>query len=155
MKTKFKFQVICFVLFITSLLFGCKEEETVPRNDNPNVPNNFLGRDVDVQGTVNIKSRTVKFYLWDSGTVDGDIVSFYVNGNKLVDTYTLEGPSLKREVSITLDYEGYNYILLYAHNEGDLSPNTCALSYDDGSGEKQITISADLSTNGAYNIIVN
>jgi hypothetical protein len=151
---KFSFALSVLVALSSCSVTALFEEEAIPNNEEPNVPDFFAGRNVQVQGTATVTSREVTFYLWDSGTIDDDIISFYVNGKKQVDTHTLRGPNSKREVKVTLEYEGYNYILLYAHNEGTISPNTCAISYDDGFGEQRITLSADLQTNGAYNFVV-
>jgi hypothetical protein len=121
-------------------------------NNEPNVPDTYNGRPVDVQGTLYVNNKNVTFYVWDSGSIDGDIISLIVNGKELVSYYTLTGS--KKAVYATLN-KGYNYVLLYAHNEGNVSPNTAALSIDDGSGEQQIILSANLSTNAAYNIVLN
>ena len=118
----------------------------------PNVPDTYSGRSVDVQGTVYVSSKSVTFRVWDSGQIDGDIITLVVNGSEVLTYYTLTGT--KRDVSVTLDNNGYNYVLLYAHNEGSLPPNTAALSIDDGNTEQDLVLSADLSTNGAYNIVV-
>jgi hypothetical protein len=119
----------------------------------PNVPSTYRGRSVNVQGTVTVSSKNVTFRVWDSGVIDNDIITLVVNGDDVLSNYTLTGT--KRDISVTLDNKGYNYVLLFAHNEGDIPPNTAALSIDDGTTEQTLVLSADLSTNGAYNIIVN
>ncbi|HPD66105.1 MAG TPA: hypothetical protein P5050_11445 [Bacteroidia bacterium] len=120
--------------------------------EDPTVPTTYDGRTVDVQGTVYVKSRNVTFYVWDSGTIDDDNVTLVVNGNVILSGYTLTAD--KKAISYTLSNYGYNYVILYANNEGSIPPNTCALSIDDGNGEQTLVLSADLSTNGAYNIYV-
>lgn len=122
------------------------------KNDEPNVPDSYKGRPVDVQGTLYVNNKNVTFYVWDSGMIDGDIITLTVNGSELISYYTLTGS--KKSVSSTLN-KGYNYVLLYAHNEGSTPPNTAALSVNDGSGEQEITLSANLSTNAAYNVVLN
>jgi hypothetical protein len=118
----------------------------------PNVPAEFNGRPVDVQGTAYVASPNVVLNLWDSGAIDGDIVSIMVNGVWVVQNLTLTGT--KQPFNVTLNPSGYSYIMLYAHNEGDISPNTAAVSLNDGTGEQTLVLSADLLTNGAYNIVV-
>lgn len=145
-------KIFFFTMFLLMFVLNACKEEITPRNETPNIPDTFEGRDVDVQGTAQVGSRKVTFYLWDSGLVDNDIVSFYVNGRKLLDNYSLTAN--KKSVEVNLDYTGYNYIMIYAHNVGSIDPNTCAVSVDDGISEQILTISADLSTNGAYNIFV-
>lgn len=141
-----------FVGVFTLFLVSCSNYGDYGVQDEPNVPSTYKGRPVDVQGTVNVTSRDVTFNVWDSGTEDGDIISLYVNGSSVFSNFTLTKSKSSR--SVTLDNRGYNYVLLYAHNEGSISPNTAALSIDDGTQEKTLTLSANLSENGAYNIYV-
>lgn len=123
-----------------------------PRQTTPNMPTEYNGRTVEDQGEAYVESRSVQIYAWDSGQVDGDIVSVIVNGTVIFDEYTLTGVPEPR--SVTLDNRGYNYILLYAHNEGSVSPNTAAIDLDDGSSYQNLVLSADLTTNGAMDIVV-
>ncbi|WP_113638138.1 hypothetical protein [Nubsella zeaxanthinifaciens] len=138
------------ILALALLFASCKKEEKT--QESSIIPNSFMGRSVQVQGTVEVGNKKVDILIWDSGQIDGDIVSLYVNGKEIIANYTLTAS--KKRLPVTLDNKGYNYILLYAHNEGTLPPNTCAVSLDDGAGEKNLVLSADLKTNGAYNIVV-
>lgn len=131
---------------------GCAKDPTSPSHTQPYAPSTLNGRVVQVQGTVEVGSPNVTFRLWDSGTVDGDIVSLNVNGQWVVQNYTLTGT--KKDFPVTLNRSGYSYVVLYAHNEGSIPPNTAALSINDGVSEKNIILSADLTTNGAYNIVI-
>jgi hypothetical protein len=118
----------------------------------PNVPSTFAGRPVDVQGLIVVRSPNVTIYVWDSGTIDGDVVSLALNGAWSVHGHTLTAD--KRAIHTTLNSSGYSYLLLYAHTEGSLSPNTAAVSIDDGTGEQVLTLSANLLTNGAVSLLV-
>lgn len=135
------------------LFSSCFADYLYVVQEDPTVPTSYDGRVVDVQGTVYVSSRNVTFYVWDSGTIDDDNVTLIVNGNVILSNYTLTGT--KKAISYTLSNYGYNYVILYANNEGSIPPNTCALSIDDGNGEQDLVLSADLSTNGAYNIYVS
>jgi hypothetical protein len=106
-----------------------------------------------VLGTVSVTNKNVTFNVWDSGQIDGDIISLNVNGNWVLENYTLG--ATKRAISVTLPSRGYSYVVLYAHNEGSLPPNTAALSINDGTREQNLVLSANLQTNGAYNLRVN
>jgi len=46
-------------------------------------------------------------------------------------------------------------VMLYAHNEGSSSPNTCALSISDGTSEHPLSIDSDLETNGGLTLYVS
>jgi len=127
-----------------------KEEET--GSTTPIVPSTFAGRSVQVQGTAYVKNNNVTLRVWDSGQIDGDIISLAVNGQWVLQNYTLTGT--KYNVPVTLNRSGYSYILLYAHNEGSIPPNTAAVSIYDGVSEQTLVLSANLQTNGAYNVVV-
>jgi hypothetical protein len=146
-------QTGCVRKYIAEYLFDDDGGDDDNRVNSPNVPSSYSGRTVDVQGSLNVSSKNVTFKVWDSGTIDDDIISLVVNGSTVLSNYTLTGT--KRSISVTLDNNGYNYVLLYAHNEGSIPPNTAALSIDDGTGEQDLVLSANLSSCGAYNIIVN
>jgi hypothetical protein len=121
--------------------------------NRPNVPSTLRGRPVEVLGTVSLTSRNVTFNVWDSGQIDGDIISLNVNGSWVIENYTLA--AAKRPITVTLPSRGYSYVVLFAHNEGTLSPNTAALSINDGAREQNLVLSANLQTNGGYNLLVN
>lgn len=148
---------IALFMVLTTVCFSCSEddEETVKRNDSSIIPETSFDRDNIDSGTVYLENREVTISAWDHGTIDGDIVSIVVNGRIVLDEYTLDGPDNKISVSTTLEYNGYNYILLYAHNEGSISPNTATISIDDGSVNEEFTLESNLYTNGAVNLVVD
>ena len=135
------------------ILFSCSK--SVERNDSSIIPDNTKGRDNETLGTVYLFNRDVKISVWDHGMVDGDIVSIYINGELVINRETLGGPSDKIEVNTTLEYNGYNYILLYAHNEGSIAPNTADIRIDDGISTEDFTLQSNLSTNGAVDLIID
>jgi hypothetical protein len=122
-------------------------------NTQPNVPTTIGGRPVETLGTITVRRPNVVMCVWDHATIDGDIITLYVNGTVLFASYTLTGS--KRCANVTLNALGYSYVALFAHNEGSIPPNTAALSINDGvSGDQTYELRASLSTNGAYNILV-
>lgn len=131
-------------------LSGC--DPTGPDFSEPNVPMEYNGRPVEVLGTIPIASSTVVISVWDHGRIDGDIITLVVNGKTIVSNHTLT--ATKDEFPVRLNPSGYSYVLLYAHNEGQYSPNTAALSVYDGETEQTQVLEASLETNGAYNLLV-
>lgn len=141
-------------MFISSVLVSCLPDEK-PRNEVSIIPESFMGRDNLDLGTVNINNTKVTISVWDHGQIDGDIVSIYVNGELFVDEEVLDGFNRPITFTTDLEFSGYNYVLLYAHNEGSVPPNTCTISIDDGEVFEKFVLSSNLSTNGAVNIVVN
>lgn len=159
MKKKFKnenFTQWVKVLLLSLVLFASCEKKKEPEPEVKRfsiAPSTFMGRTNDYLGCISLQNRKVRISVWDNGQIDGDIVSVYVNGKQVIRQITLDGPSNKYSIDVTLDYEGYNYILLYAHNEGSIPPNTASISVDDGA-PRVFQLSSNLSTNGYVDLIV-
>lgn len=156
LSKKHLFRVL-LLLFTVSLLVGCRtedKEEEVPENKTSIIPTTFMGRTNEVLGKIDVAKRSLKIGVYDHGQIDGDVVSIYVNGKEVISNYTLDGPSNTKYVNVDLEYKGYNYILLYAHNEGSIPPNTCTILIDDGSGVDDFILSSNLQTNGAVDVVV-
>ena len=118
------------------------------------IPYETNGRTNTNLGCYEVSSAELTIYTWDHGMVDGDIVTIYVNGTEVISYYTLQGPDYKASVTVTLPNVGYNYILLYAHNEGDISPNTATMDVISNGITNNFTLEADLLTNGAADIVL-
>jgi hypothetical protein len=143
--------VVCLFFFT---MVSCSKDDPETRQETSIIPDTYRDRPVEAQGVIETGSKNVTFNVWDSGVVDGDIVTLVVNGVVVLDTFTLLGT--EHSIPVTLPNLGYNYVLLFAHNEGSLTPNTAALSITDSDGNvENLTLSADLETNGAYDVIVN
>lgn len=150
MKTRISIALLGVFFFV-----GCSSDDGPERNEVSIIPDTFLDRDNVPLGTLQVSSREITISVWDHGTIDGDIVSIYVNGEEVIMEQTLQGPGNKFVVNTTLQFEGYNYLLLYAHNEGRISPNTASMAIDDGINVREFILEANLLTNGAVDLIVN
>ena len=109
-----------------------------------NLPLTLNGRKITASHPVEVASKTVSLYVWDDDVVDGDIISLNFNGNWVLSNYKLT--KKKRVVNITLDEKGNNFLLLYAHNEGDTPPNTAGISIYDGYKETRLIMKSDLKS---------
>lgn len=154
MKKMKKKLVIVFTLLLVLVAVGCGKSSSTPTNKNSIIPKESFGRENVVLDTIRIKSKKITIKVWDHGKIDGDIVSIYVNGEKVIDEQTLDGPSSPISVDTDLKFNGYNYVLLYAHNEGSVSPNTCTLEINDGVTPKQFELQSNLQTNGTVDVVV-
>lgn len=149
-----KFTLVAFwIAFLVLAFEACKQEEEpepVIVNKTSIAPTSTLGRPNTNVGCVEISSRSTTISVWDKGTVDGDIISLIANGQTIISNFTLSGPSNKKTVTYDFGFNGYNYLVLYAHNEGSISPNTAAISING----KEFQIDSYLTTNGYVDIIV-
>jgi len=146
--------ILILLTFASVLMVSSCQKDEVIKNETSIIPTEFQDRTNEVIGELEIDSRNVTISLWDHGLVDGDIVSIYVNGKLTAEEVTLEGPSDKYVFDTTLEYNGYNYILMFAHNTGAVYPNTAAISIDDGLVLKEFQVESSLSTNGTWDIVV-
>ncbi len=120
----------------------------------PNMPETYKGRPVKEEGTVYVSDKKVTLNIWAKNTTDTDIVTLLVNNKVELSEFTLGGTGNKKELSLKLDNDGYNYILLYINDPGSVSPTEAMLTIDDGTGEQEITLTSDLTYCGAANIYV-
>ena len=103
-------------------------------------------RKVKIDKVIQVQSKKLRIKVWDNGTVDGDFVTLLLNGKKILDNYRVD----KRKWSIPVEIlEGDNFLILHAEDLGDISPNTVAVSIDDGVKEVIIVMSSNLDVSGA------
>lgn len=103
-------------------------------------------RSVRVDRTIQVQSKNIHIRVWDNGIVDGDILTLFLNGQRIIKEYRVN----KRKWSIPVDIlEGENLLILHAEALGDIPPNTVAVSIDDGVEEQVIVVSSNLEESGA------
>lgn len=135
---------------------ACEKDESesepeVVVNETSIIPATYEGRENISLGCIEINSRTAKIEVWDHGTVDGDVVSIIANGQKIIREQELNGPDNPTVVDYEFGNNGFNYLTLYAHNLGDIPPNTCTVAIND----VEFVLSANLNTNGSVNVVVS
>lgn len=103
-------------------------------------------RKVKVTQVLEVAGDQLNIRVWDNGTVDGDIITIFLNGNRLVNRYRVT--KTKRNFPVVLDRET-NFLILHADDLGEVSPNTVGVAIDDGQREQVIIMSSNLSESGA------
>jgi len=103
-------------------------------------------RKIKVQKVVEVQSRQLRLRAWDSGTVDGDVITIFLNGEQVL--YRHRVNKRRYAFPITLN-ESHNFMVMHADDIGDIVPNTVAVSIDDGVEEQLIVLSSDLEESGA------
>ncbi|MFK7937111.1 MAG: hypothetical protein AB8G22_26590, partial [Saprospiraceae bacterium] len=115
-------------------------------NANSPVVIDAQGRDLKVARTIRVHSKNLKIRVWDNGTVDGDVITIFLNEKRIVDQ--LRVTKTKRAFPIQLGDES-NFLIMHANDLGDIAPNTVALSIDDGVKEQRLIVSSNLAESGA------
>ena len=77
-----------------------------------------------------VNKLDIKINVFDDAAEDGDIISINVNNEWLVENKMIFKAG--ENISLTIDEQSTNFLLLYAVNEGTSSPNTLAGTIDDG-----------------------
>jgi hypothetical protein len=117
--------------FSLAFHIGGKKEVQNPKPlfiDNPEESGDFASRDNAVIKQIKTGRKYIKLRLYESGEIDNDSISVSVNGRYILTQHSLE----KKKVKLRIPLEkGTNTITVYAHNEGDLPPNTasCFIRY--------------------------
>lgn len=131
-------------LFLTQpLLTRTVTENIAPQTDDYT---NTTQRQVRVDRVIKVRSENIRIKVWDNGIVDGDILTLFLNGQQIISKYRVN----KRKWSIPVEIiRGENLLILHADDLGDISPNTVAVSIDDGVEEQTIVLSSNLNESGA------
>lgn len=132
------------------IITGCNDNGGTPTNKEPIVPPITNGRTNVNLGCVELSDRNVDGSTWDHGQIDGDIITIQANDEEILSFHELDGPGNATNFSFKFDNKGFNYILLFAHNEGDIPPNTATIELND----QEFILSANLTENGYVNIVV-
>jgi len=103
-------------------------------------------REVRVSRVIEVQKPFIRIKVWDSGIVDGDVITLFLNGKKILNKYRVS--KTKYAVPVTLA-EDNNFLILHAEDLGSIPPNTIAVSVDDGTKEQMLVLSSDLKTSGA------
>jgi hypothetical protein len=108
------------------------------------------GRNFEVQQKVDVNADLVNIKVWDRGTVDGDVITLYLNGEDILDNYTTS--KSRKEITLHLK-QGPNYLVMYAVNLGKIPPNTASIEIEKGSQRKSVTVNSDMNKSGAIELI--
>lgn len=129
-------------------LFSKKEKSKSEGNDAANEGKSFLSisqRKDEVQQKVEVENKRVIISLFDNGIVDNDTVSLYLNDRVLVSNQRLTDKAL--EIEVELDSKKENTFRLFAHNLGQLPPNTGIMVVHDGDTKHNLSLSSTLTKN--------
>ena len=116
----------------------------------PEIPATFEGRKVHTQHRVRVKRKKFQVYVWDNRVIDQDIISVNVNGQWLLEKYTLKRK--KKRINVTL-HQKNNFLLIHALNEGSTPPNTTAVWVKAGKTRKLLLLKATKNSSAAIHFI--
>lgn len=90
------------------------------------IPQTINGRKNKEQSRIVLNERNITLALYDNGTVDGDAVSIYYNGKKIINNQKLS--TIPITITLTLDANtNIHSLVMYAENLGTIPPNTALI----------------------------
>lgn len=114
-----------------------------------NVPVTVKERPVELQGTFTVNTEEFEIEIWDNSAYDHDIISLNINGTWILENY--EVTKEKRKLKIKVIPNTNNYLILYAHNLGEIPPNTAAVGLNVNGKIQRVSVKSDLTKCGALN----
>lgn len=116
------------------------------------IPTEIDGREITTAGEFMFRGDKLTITVFDNRTTDGDVISLFLNNKNILKEFEISKNRFDVEVEVEV---GVEYILtLYAHNLGEIPPNTVAMYISDGQRKKFITLTSDLKACGAVKIRV-
>lgn len=116
------------------------------------IPQTLNDRNIKPSHAIEVHGKHITFYVWDDDQADGDVISLNLNNKWILSNYKLT--KKKKVVVGTLEPGANNFLMLYAHNEGSISPNTAGVSVFDGLNEQRLNMKSDLKTCDAVRLIL-
>jgi hypothetical protein len=128
-------------------------EEKHPEKPQPlahvHKPHHLNGRKVHIHDEIDTDEETLTIQVYDKGKVDGDRISLYLNGELLLENYTVG--KIKKELTLHLK-PGENYLVMHALNLGRIPPNTAAIRIYKNGKPKDIILNSDMDKSGGLKI---
>lgn len=110
----------------------------------------YEGRVVDTLTTIQAAKSRITLWLWDNAEYDGDTVSVFVNGRPVLVGHELTRKRYKLKVDVV---PGENAVLMVAHNEGRVPPNTASAMVRAGKGRQRLLFTTSLQKNQVLRIV--
>lgn len=118
---------------------------------NTNAATSMSGRTVSTAKTFDITSSDITIELYDNAEVDGDRVSLFFNGAKVVN----DQPLTAKPLTITVKgVKGNNQIIMFAENLGSTPPNTAYIVVKSGGQQYKVQLESDMKQSAAINLVL-
>ncbi len=116
------------------------------------LPTKLENRKIEkVDHTIRADTTSFEVALYDHMIEDGDIISLNFNGEWIIKKMPLT--TKKQYVTLPLNKEGKNYLILHAENVGRRPPNTMAMDYFYQGHKERIILKSDLNKSAMIEIL--
>ncbi|HPK08820.1 MAG TPA: hypothetical protein PK147_05370 [Saprospiraceae bacterium] len=118
------------------------------------LPKSLANREIKVANEKFVsEDKYIDVEFYDHFIEDGDVISLYFNGDKILEKVVLTKEHQK--VRLMLNETGKNYITLYAEDMGSRPPTTMAISYKMNGKEKEVIMNSTLKESELIEILYN
>ena len=122
---------------------------------NTQAPKTLGNRNVEVKkDVVRVNTNVIKVSIWDDGIEDGDIVSVYVNDEKVLNKISLRKKARIFNFTFPKD-EKELYFTLFSDSFGEIEPNTATVKIDDGNKAYVIKLESSKINQQSVKIVVD
>ncbi len=122
------------IALITRYHIGMRRKALPPR---PLPQVDFAERRTDTLATLHTHQHRITLRLWDDAEIDGDTISVFLNEVPVLSGHALT----KKPLRLAMDLRnGWNYLLVVAHNEGRVAPSTASCIVRRGKGKEELLI---------------
>jgi|GEM_PF-4059827 len=124
----------------------------VPQNqDSFAITKKFKTRNRSGNTTINVQSDSIRINFVDNGTVDGDSISVFINGNLAAAHVRLTASVFTMSVKFENGTDEIE-VAMFAENLGSLPPNTALMQILDGKKIHQAYLSSDTTSNAVIKL---
>jgi hypothetical protein len=109
-------------------------------------------RKTEVIRTIDFKSDSLTFVLYDNGIVDGDTVSVVLNDEVIIPKQGLTEQAYRKVINIPPDSGDSLQLVLYAENLGSIPPNSGLLIIEDGADRYEVSFTGDMKKSSAVKL---
>lgn len=107
----------------------------------------FEKRPTTIVTAYNISTDSITLHVFDNGIVDGDTVSVFYNDAIVINRLGLTTRAFV--IKLPVNPTGDNKIVLYAHNLGEIPPNSAMIEIYSGKKMYSVTVTSDLQTSSS------
>jgi len=112
----------------------------------------IASRKTEVIRTIDFKSDSLTFVLYDNGIVDGDTVSVVLNDEVIIPKQGLAEQAYRKVIKIPPGLGDSLQLVIYAENLGSIPPNSGLLIIEDGSDRYEVGFEGDLKKSPAVKL---
>lgn len=123
-------------------------------NPSTSVSTGLEKRPSQIIQTIGTNSDEITVEIFDNGDVDGDIVTLLYNNAVIASAVTLSDKPLTFKLKLNGNM-AINELLMYAHNEGRVPPNTARMVVNDAGKRYEVSLSSDTRKNGIVRFVLN